>query len=83
MDRFTIGPFECRWDHTTYNYDGTIDRGHPTLYMFFNSVMPFRTVAMARGDQLTDGKAVAAQIAGSMISGWLGEVGKFKTENNL
>lgn len=78
-----LGPLDCRFNETTYNYDGTIDRGHPSLYMFLSGAMPFRTVALERGETIQDARAIAADIAAGIFSGWLKEVGQFKTEHKL
>jgi hypothetical protein len=83
MIYWKLGPLDCRFDETTYNYDGTINRGHPSLYMFLDSASPFRTIAMQPGETLRDAQVMSADIAAGIFSGWLKEVGQFRTENKL
>lgn len=81
--KWKLGPIDCRFDETTYNYDGTINRGHPSLYMYLGGALPFRTIAMRPGETLKDAQLMAADIAAGIFSGWLKEVGQFRTDNEL
>lgn len=82
--KWKLGPLDCAFHEESWNYDGTVKLDRPTLYIYLTSqVMPWRTIAMQKNETEKDAMAIACHIASALFSGWLGEVGKFRTENEV